>query len=79
MRDEGLVLELVLYGELIHPSLVTRPLLVPADDDEDAGEPVRDQDEAGHQQAQDDGAVLGKSDHTLEMLIILTEVDLSIF
>ena len=61
MRDERLVVQFVLYGELVHPALVPRPHLVPPDHDEDAGEPVGDEDEADHQQAQDDSAVLRKS------------------
>ena len=58
--NERLIVQLVLHGQLVHPSLVPRPHLVPADHYEDAGEPVRDEDEADHQQAEDDCAVLGK-------------------
>ena len=61
MRDECLVLQFVLYGELVHPALMSGPHLVPADHYEDAGQPVGDQDEAGHQQAEDHSAVLRKS------------------
>ena len=60
MRDERLVVQFVLYGELVHPALVPRPHLVPPDHDEDAGEPVGDEDEADHQQAEDHSAVLRK-------------------
>ena len=61
MWDEGLVVQFVLYGELVHPALLAGPHLVPPDHYEDAGQPVGDQDEADHKQAQDDGAVLRKS------------------
>ena len=61
MRDERLVVQFVLYGQLVHPALMARPHLVSPDDDEDAGQPVGDEDEADHQQAQDDSTVLRKS------------------
>ena len=61
MRDERLVVQFVLYGQLVHPALMARPHLVSPDDDEDAGQPVGDEDEADHQQAQDHSAVLRKS------------------
>ena len=58
--DQGLVLEAVEVSQLLHPAHVLAPVLVSTNHNPDTGQPMRDQDKAGHQKTQNNCAVLIK-------------------
>ena len=66
MGDERDVVKLVKRGQLIHPTNILHSLLVATNHNPDAGQPMRDEDEADHQKTEDDCAVLRESLHLLQ-------------
>ena len=58
--DLGLVLEPVEVGQLLHPANVLASVLVSTNYNPDAGQPMRNQDKAGHQKTQNNCTILVK-------------------
>ena len=66
MGDERGIVQFVERGQLLHPPYILQTILISTNHNPDTRQPMRDQDEADHQETQDDCAVLGESLHLLK-------------